>query len=490
MSSPASTIFSLSSALPSHSAAAIAVVRVSGPKSESCLSLLSGKKTVAARRAELVRLTHPESGEVIDSQALAVLFRGPRSFTGEDLVEFHVHGTLLIVGELFEALRSLGCRDAAPGEFTRRAFENGKLDLTQVEGIADLLGAKTKAQKRQAVLQVDGAMGKVYSQWRKELIEVLANLEAFIDFADEDEQIAEAQEEKVAGKVREISTSMQRFLQDERRGEVVRDGLKIAIAGNPNVGKSSLLNAIARRDVSIVADVEGTTRDVVETQVDVGGFLVHISDTAGIRATEDIVEKEGIRRAKKKLVDSQLRLVVVDGARIARLVSEPLHLSFSWSEILGLDSDEEVATILNKDCILVVNKSDQVPEELRDKICQTFQPFKLCGIVYTCCLNDPIKENLKEFMQVLEKEISKRLKHSGLDEATTATNPVITRERHRSALQASLSCLQRFQENSNLEIILRAEEIRLAAKHLGEITGVIDVEEVLDVLFRDFCIGK
>ena len=447
-----STIFALSSGrLP----AAIAVVRVSGPRAGAALAGLA-RRMPAPREAMLARLRDPATGEPIDD-ALVLWFPGPRSETGEDTVEFHLHGGRAVVAAVLSVLGGIeGLRPAEPGEFTKRAFENGKLDLTGVEGLADLIGAETEAQRRQAFRQLAGLLGERAEEWRTRLIAALALVEAIIDFPDEGDVPHDlaAPALAIAGELRDEIGAL---LADQRRGERLREGPVVAIAGPVNVGKSSILNRLAGRSAAIVSPHAGTTRDVIEVSLDLGGYPVTVLDTAGIRDSEDPVEQEGMRRARERASQADLVLWVVDA-------TEP------GSAPLPIDSREhspETWGVVNK-CDIIQMDSGSYPAWLRHHKC--------------VMISAKTGESFDKLLQMLEEFLVANFSPN--------ESVLITRERHRRLLSICHNALERaLGETAGREEII-AEELRLAARDLGRLTGRVDVEDVLDVIFRDFCIGK
>jgi tRNA modification GTPase len=429
------TIFALASA---HGRAGVAVLRVSGPGAALALAKIAGVSQPTPRRAT-VRPFVDQSGGIIDT-GLVVWFSGPASFTGEDVAEFHVHGGRAIIEAMLAALSALrGLRPAEPGEFTRRAVENGKLDLTRAEAIADLVDAETEAQRSQALHQYGGALAALYDGWRERLIKASAWTEAAIDFSEEEiPQIVIARAKQQAA---EVQREIRNHLDDSRRGEIVREGIRLAIIGPPNAGKSSLLNALARRDVAIVSETPGTTRDVIEVKLDIGGYPVIASDTAGLRKTDDAVESEGVRRALASADQADLVLLLLDGSQQPVTDQWPEHDLVVW------------------------NKSD-LP-----------WPASQPGLRISVQSGDGMDALLTEVARLVRERLERP------NEA-----PPITRARHRHALQIAEASLNRALEA--LEPELLAEDMRLAMRALGRITGRVDIEDLLDVIFRDFCIGK
>ena len=428
------TIYALSSA---SGRAGVAVLRVSGPRARAALEALTGEGVPRPRMAALRRFSDPETGAALD-RGLALFFPAPASFTGEDVVELHLHGGRAVVTGVLSALARLpDLRAAAPGEFTRRAFENGKLDLTEVEGLADLIDAETEAQRVQALRQMEGALGQLYEGWRGRLVRLLAYAEAEIDFPDEEvpgDLIA-----KLGPEIARLQAGIAAHLDDGGRGERLRDGIEVAIVGPPNVGKSSLLNRLARREAAIVADEAGTTRDVLEVRLDIGGVPVTLADTAGLREAAGAVEREGVRRALERAERADLRLVV----------AAPDAGDFA----LARPGD-----------IRLLNKIDLGAEV----------PAGVIGVSAATGAG----------LDLLEAALAEKV---GLAYGASE-HPLITRARHREGLRECAAALARAGEGSEADLV--AEDLRLAARALGRITGRIDVEELLDVIFRDFCIGK
>lgn len=428
--------------------AGVSVIRISGPQAGPALQALCGEVPLP-RKAVRARFRSPDDQRILDD-GLALWFPAPGSFTGEDVAEVQGHGGKAVIDSLLTALCSLpGLRPAEPGEFTRRAFENGKLDLTQAEGLADLINAETEAQHRQALRQMDGALARLFDGWRSDLIRHLAHLEAFIDFPDE--PIPDHLDQAVRAGITTLARAMEGYLADGHRGERIRDGLYIAIVGAPNAGKSSLVNALARRDAAIVSATAGTTRDVIEVHLDLGGYPVILADTAGLREAAEDIEAEGIRRALQRAENADLRLAVFDAG-------------------LFPDWDSTTQGLIDARTLVVLNKVETV--SLPSEITLGGQtPYR-------------ISASQGEGMGALLAALTDRVR--GLLETQGA--PALTRQRHRAALEDCVEALHRSLSAPDLELM--AEDLRLAARALGRITGRVDVDDLLDVIFRDFCIGK
>jgi len=440
------TIYALSSGA---GPAGIAVIRVSGAQAGAALLRLAGRDALPGpRRAERVALQDPCGAGPIDD-GLALWFPAPHSYTGEDVAEFHVHGGPAVIAALLAALGRIdGLRMAEPGEFTRRAFINGRMDLTAAEGIADLIAAQTDAQRRQALRQAEGGLAEIYDSWRDRLVRALAHLEAYIDFPDE--EIPDSVSEEIDREILALVDAILRHMDDHRRGERLRAGLDIAIVGPPNAGKSSLLNRLARRDAAIVAETAGTTRDVIEVVLDLGGYPVMLADTAGLREAEGAVEEEGVRRARRRAEVADLRILVLDG-------NDPAGLAGARG-------------LVGPATLVALNKCDLGPTRIGVE-------GPSLGV---CRISAATGEGLEAFLDLLEGAVRDRI--------GVAEQPVITRARHREALEHCLGALERARRATLPE--LAAEDLRLAVRALGRITGRVDVEDLLDVIFRDFCIGK
>ena len=444
------TIYALGTPTPSRAhPGAISIIRLSGPRAADALIALTGRDTLPEPRRMVLRtLRDPSSGEAID-RGLVVRFEAPNSETGEPMVELHLHGGRAVVGAALDAIARLGfCRLAEPGEFTRRAFEHGKLDLTEAEGIADLVAAETAAQRRQALQQMEGALHRLYESWRSAGLRALAHLEAAIDFPDEDLPggLADEVRTAIATLQKEISAHL-----EDRRGERLREGLSIAIIGPPNAGKSSLLNLLARRDAAIVSETAGTTRDVIEVHLDLGGWPVVLADTAGLRASPDAIEQEGVRRAKARAAAADLRLLVLDASGDWRTERDTLiPATENWNPAFD---------------IVVANKSDLATAEDADVV----------------ALSANNGNGLPVLLTRLERSAGELMQEG-------AGVVPLTRARHREALVECQAALGRALLAP--EVALAAEDLRLAVRAIGRITGTVRIDELLDVIFRDFCIGK
>lgn len=446
------TIFALSSG---QVPAAIAVIRISGPRAGDALERMTGKR-ITARRAILATVSDPLSREPID-QALALWFPGPASETGEDTAELQLHGGRAVVAATLAALGRLeGLRAAEAGEFTRRAFENGRIDLTAVEGLADLIGAETEAQRRQALRQLRGLLGGRAAAWREKIIGALALVEAGLDFSDE----SDVPMETVGPALRvaaELRDEIGVVLGDGRRGERLRTGVTIAIAGPPNAGKSCLFNALAGRDAAIVSPYPGTTRDVLEVHLDLGGYPVTVLDTAGVRPSDDPIEQEGVRRAQLRAAEADLVLWVQDAsAGATSMGGAPKGGALWWvrNKIDLIDSDSE-------QCVAHGHAREGDPPSF--------------------AISARSGAGLASLLRALEQYL--------VAEFSTNEPSFITRARHRKALERAKEALTRAVTGHGADEVV-AEELRVAARALGQLLGRVDVEDVLDVIFRDFCIGK
>ncbi|XP_056459172.1 tRNA modification GTPase GTPBP3, mitochondrial [Gadus chalcogrammus] len=493
----AETIFALSSG---HGRCGVAVVRVSGPASSTALRSMAGltRAMPPPRRALLRTITDPRSTEVLD-RGLILWFPGPQSFTGEDSAEFHIHGGPAVTSAVLQALGSLaGLRPAEAGEFTRRAFHAGKLDLTEVEGLGDLIHAETEAQRRQAVRQMSGELGRLYQDWASRLKRCLAHIEAFIDFS-EDELIEDGVISQVDGWVCALQGELEGHLKDERRGERLRSGVQVVIAGATNAGKSSLLNALCQRPAAIVSPVAGTTRDVVETALDIGGFPVLLSDTAGLRDSPDPVEQEGVRRARERVQQADLALVVVDCTLLPPDPQQaPAFLQGYIHSVLPPREEPDPVR-----CVLVLNKADLLPEQrwgqLERALAGATLPPQGTALPPQGTALPPQGTALPPWclaschsaagLQSLLEELQAGLK-ALCGDPLAAGPPSLTQARHRAHLTQCVAALQQYQRLRDRDLALAADGVRLALSSLGRITGRVGADEILDIVFRDFCIGK
>ena len=429
----------------------VAVIRVSGDNVKRVIKLLTGKELPSPRVATLRKINNINTSELID-EGIIIWFPGPESYTGEDMAEFHVHGGKAVILAIQNQISRIeNCRLAEPGEFTKLAFQNGKINLLKAESIADLISAETEIQRLQAVKIMQGKSSEKFNELREKLIKILSYVEAKIDFPDED--LPEDKIKQIRNNSSKVLYEITKILNDQKVGEIVREGFKIAIVGPTNAGKSSLLNNLANREVAIVSEIAGTTRDVIETHLNIDGYPVVISDTAGIRESKDEIEKKGIKLSLKKAEKADLKLVVVDARNI---------------DLSGFLND-----LLKDNAILVVNKSDLLKEKLHSQITK----FKHVLI--------SLKKNSN-----IEKLISE-IKNNLKDKFIFDEDILITRERHRQHLMQCSDHLKSFlQKNDKKDFDKAAEDLRLATRHLGMIVGKVDVEEILGSIFNDFCIGK
>ena len=386
-------------------------------------------------------------------EGIILWFPGPESYTGEDMAEFHVHGSISVVTAIQHSISKIeNCRLAEPGEFTKIAFQNGKVNLLKAESIADLISSETEIQRQQAIKIMSGKNSDKYDSWREGLLKILSNVEAKIDFPDED--LPENILNEIKKNSEKIEKEIKKSLDDQKVGERIREGFKIAILGPTNAGKSSLLNYLSRRDAAIVSEIAGTTRDVIETHLNIDGYPVVLSDTAGIRDSKDEIEKRGLRLALKKAEDADLNLIVI----------EPKNAHFTGFLKDLVSSDKT---------IIVVNKSDLGVDEM-------ILDFKKYNPIYISLKN---KKNINSLISAIKDKLKNQF--------ISSEDILITRERHRQHLQQCVLHLENFKNKNNLEDFDKAaEDLRLATRHLGIIVGKVDVEEILSSIFNDFCIGK
>ena len=429
----------------------IAVVRVSGKEAAEVVKQLTGDDLPAPRVAVLKKLKNSNTNEMID-EGIVLWFPGPNSYTGEDLAEFHVHGSRAVVSALHSSISGIkNCRLAEPGEFTKLAFQNGKINLLKAEGIADLVSAETEIQRKQAVEIMSGKSSDKFTSWRAKLLKILAHVEAKIDFPDED--LPKGILDEIQKTSNQVSKEIEKVLDDQKVGERIREGFKIAIVGPTNAGKSSLLNYLSKRDVAIVSEIAGTTRDVIETHLNLDGYPVVVSDTAGIRESKNEIEKKGIKLALNRAEDADLKLIIVDAKSV--------------------DFTSVLKELIDENAILVVNKSDLIAGNINNEL------KKHDHILVS------IKNNLN--LDKLILKIKKKLENKFISYGDI----LITRERHRQHLEQCISHLKNFKnKNGSEDYDKAAEDLRLATRHLGMIVGKVDVEEILGSIFNDFCIGK
>ena len=442
------TIYALSSG---HGTSGIAVIRVSGKNTANVIKILTGENPPPARVATLKKFNKNGQKNLID-EGVIIWFPGPNSYTGEDLAEFHVHGSRAVITAMHNEISKIkNCRLAEPGEFTKRAFQNGRINLLKAESIADLISSETEIQRKQALKIMSGKSADKFNYWRINLLKILSHIEAKIDFPEEDLP------KDVMRNIQKISNNIlidiKKTLNDQKVGERIREGFKIAIIGPPNSGKSSLLNYLSKREVAIVSEIAGTTRDVIETHLNLDGYPVIVSDTAGIRNSKNEIEKKGIKIALKRAEDADLRLIIMSAKT--------------------LDFTSVLKDLITQNAILVLNKSDLIKGKLNKK----FKKY------------DHILISIKKDLN-LNKLITK-IKSKLKNKFSNTEDILITRERHRQNLINCVYHLEKFKKKKSIKDFDKAaEDLRLATRHLGMIVGKVDVEELLGSIFNDFCIGK
>ena len=442
------TIYALSSG---PGLSGIAVIRISGSQVKEIVKLTTNGKLPKPRQATLKKFTKINKSELID-EGILIWFPGPESYTGEDMAEIHVHGSIAVVRAILDELSKINnCRLAEPGEFTKIAFQNGKINLLKAESISDLISAETEIQRQQAINMMSGRSFDKFNSLREKLLKILSNVEAKIDFPEDD--LPEDVIKNIKIDSQKIRKEIEAILNDQKVGERIREGFKIAIVGPANAGKSSLLNYLSNRDVAIVSEIAGTTRDVIEAHLNVDGYPVVISDTAGIRKSKDEIEKKGIKLALKRAEDADLNIIVI----------EPKSIDFA-----GFLND-----LVSEKSIIVINKIDLGYKNINQQI-EKFNP------IFLSIKNET---NLDELINRIKVKLKNKF--------ISSNETLITRERHRQSLEACVKNLQNFEEkNSQEDFDKAAEDLRLATRHLGMIVGKVDVEEILGSIFNDFCIGK
>ncbi len=430
---------------------AVSVIRISGTETSQCLKALGIKKEPAHQKISFHKISDPNNSELID-EVLVSFFKSPNSFTGEDVAEISIHASPFILKKVSSILTTQkNVRIAEAGEFSKRAFLNGKIDLVQAEAIPDLIASETESQHKQALKQLQGKLGQIYENWRFKLISISARLEAYIDFPDED--LPQTIIDEVENNVKSLTQEIKSHINDQKVGQKIKDGFNLAIIGAPNVGKSSLINFLSNSEVAIVSEIAGTTRDVVETNLSINGIAVKISDTAGIRETNDLIEKEGVKRAFKKAEEADLKIIVLDSQ--------------------NPNSFNEFKDLIDEKSIILLNKID---------LCEKVPNWLIRLKPITISLTKKI--NTSNLTKILEKKISSLLPDKSFQE----NSAFITQERYRTALQNSVAFLEEFSLTKNVE--LAAEDLRMATRQIGKITGRVDIENILDVIFSSFCIGK
>ena len=426
----------------------IAIIRLSGKDTIKTAKLISKKKDLNAKEVNFCKFYNPADNSLID-EGLLLLFPAPNSFTGDNLVEFHIHGSNAVITYFLKVLSEQpNCRLAEPGEFTKIAFQNNKIDLLEAESIGDLINSETELQRQQAIKIVQGNASNYYNNLREKLVKSLAYIEAQIDFVEDD--LPDSVLKEVKKTIKEVHNEIKKILDNNKVGEKIRDGFRVAIIGEVNSGKSSLLNLLSKREVAIVSEEEGTTRDVIETYLNIDGYPVILADTAGIREAKSEVEKKGIILALNRSKDADLNLIVIDNS------SKQL--------------DKNIQSLINENCIVVLNKSD-----INNKLKHDFK--------------DAILVSVKENKNI--DELIKKIKEKLSSKFLISQNILITRERHRLKLNECLKEIDNFlKKDQKKDIEMAAEDLRLATRHLGGIVGKVDVEEILGSIFKDFCIGK
>ena len=427
----------------------IAIIRLSGKDTLKIAQLISKEKNIKSREVNLLKFYDPSTNNLID-EGLLLFFQSPNSYTGDDLAEFHIHGSNAVITLFLDVLsKQANCRMAEPGEFTKIAFQNNKIDLLEAESIGDLIHSETELQRQQALRFIQGNASNYYNSLRDKLIKSLAYIEAKIDFAEDD--IPDTVLKEVHTAIEEIYKEIKKTLEDQRVGEKIREGFKVSIIGEVNAGKSSLLNLLSKRNAAIVSEEKGTTRDIIEVYLNLDGYPVILADTAGIRESENNIEKKGIELAINRSKESDLNLIIIDNS--------------------SMQVDKKILDLINQDSIVVLNKSDLSSDNSGE--------YKNNGILISVKNN----KNIDKLIDLIKDKLSKKI--------IDTKNILVSRERHRNKLNLCLLELEKFLEKKqSKEIELAAEDLRMATRHLGAIIGKVDVEEILGSIFKDFCIGK
>jgi len=428
----------------------IAIIRLSGKSAIRISELISKKKNLKAKAINLCKFYNPSNNSLID-EGLLLSFPGPDSFTGDDLVEFHIHGSNAVISYFLKVLsEQKNCRLAEAGEFTKIAFQNNKIDLLEAESIGDLIHSETEMQREQALNLVHRYASNYYNDLRQKLIKSLAYIEAKIDFAEDD--LPESVLKEVQKTIKEVHLNIKKILEDHKIGEKIRDGFRVSIVGEVNAGKSSLLNLLSKRDAAIVSPEKGTTRDIIEVYLNIDGYPVILADTAGIRNSQNEIEKKGISLAISNSEDSDLNLIMIDNS----------------SEVI----EPQIRNLITKDSIVILNKSDISTEQNHQ--------FKGVDVIFISVKNN---RNITQLTTKIKEKLSNKF--------TKTNNVLVTRERHRVKLNQCLKEIENFlNKDKNKDIEIAAEDLRLATRHLGGLVGKVGVEEILDSIFKDFCIGK
>ncbi len=427
----------------------IAIIRLSGKDTLKICQVITKENIIKNKEVNLFKFYDPSTNNLID-EGLLLFFQSPNSYTGDDLAEFHIHGSNAVISLFLDVLsKQANCRMAEPGEFTKIAFQNNKIDLLEAESIGDLIHSETELQRQQALRFIQGNASNYYNSLRDKLIKSLAYIEAKIDFAEDD--IPDTVLKEVHTAIEEIYLEIKKTLEDQRVGEKIREGFKVSIIGEVNAGKSSLLNLLSKRDVAIVSDEKGTTRDIIEVYLNLDGYPVILADTAGIRESENNIEKKGIELAINRSKESDLNLIIIDNS--------------------SKQVDKKILDLINQDSIVVLNKSDVSNDNSGQ--------YKNNGILISVKNN----KNIDKLIDLIKDKLSKKI--------INTKNILVSRERHRNKLNLCLLELEKFLEKKqSKEIELAAEDLRMATRHLGAIIGKVDVEEILGSIFKDFCIGK